>query len=82
VSERIEELKGNLKEGAGKVTGDRELEAEGRGEKTIAQTERKIKGTAEETKGKLEQGIGKLTGDESTRAQGTVDRIEGETERR
>jgi uncharacterized protein YjbJ (UPF0337 family) len=81
MSDRIDELKGNLKEGAGKATGDRELEAEGRGERTIAETKRNVKGAANETKGRIEQGIGKLTDDNETRAEGTADRIKGETQR-
>ena len=34
--ERIDEVKGAVKEGVGKVTGDKKLEKEGAAEKTIA----------------------------------------------
>ena len=33
---KLEQVKGNLKKGFGKVTGDKELETEGLAEKTIA----------------------------------------------
>jgi uncharacterized protein YjbJ (UPF0337 family) len=81
MDERLRELKGNLKEGAGRLTGNRELEAEGRGEKEVARAQRKVKATGEEIKGRVEQGIGNMTGDESTRAEGTVDRTRGDIDR-
>jgi len=77
MSDRIDELKGSVKEGAGKISGERDLEAEGRGERTVAETKRNVKGAANEAKGRIEQGIGKLTDDEKTRAEG----IKGETQR-
>jgi uncharacterized protein YjbJ (UPF0337 family) len=81
MGERIDELKGNLKEGAGKVTGNTEMEAEGRGEKTLAQGRREIKGAANQVKGNIEEGVGRLTGDDSTRAQGMADEARGNADR-
>ena len=81
MEERIDELKGSLKEGAGRVTGDTELQAEGRGEREIAKAERNIKGAGEQIKGGIERGVGKLTGDESTQAQGIADETKGDINR-
>jgi uncharacterized protein YjbJ (UPF0337 family) len=81
MGDRFDELKGNLKEGAGKVTGNTDMEAEGRGERETAHASREVKGAANQVKGNIEQGIGKLTGDDSTRAQGMADRTKGDAER-
>jgi uncharacterized protein YjbJ (UPF0337 family) len=80
-NERIDEFKGSVKEGAGKLTDDPQLEAEGRGEKTIAKTERTVKGVGNQVKGAIEQGVGKLTGDDETRAEGKVDSTRGDIDR-
>jgi uncharacterized protein YjbJ (UPF0337 family) len=81
MGDRIDELKGNVKEGAGKMTGNTEMEAEGRGEKTLAQGRREVKGAANQIKGNIEQGVGRLTDDDSTRAQGMADQAKGNAER-
>ena len=81
MGDRIDELKGNLKEGAGKVTGNTDMEAEGRGEKTMAQGKREVKGAANQIKGNIEEGVGRLTGDDSTRAQGKAEEAKGNIER-
>ena len=81
MGDRIDELKGNLKEGAGKVTGNTDMEAEGRGEKTMAQGKREVKGAANQIKGNIEEGVGRLTGDDSTRAEGKADQAKGNVER-
>ena len=81
MSERIDELKGTIKEGAGRLTDDKELEAEGRGEKTIARAERTVKGVGDQIKGGIERGIGKMTGDKETEAKGAADQLKGDVER-
>lgn len=81
MEERIDEFKGGLKEGAGKITGDTELEAEGRGEREIARAERNIKGVGDQVKGTVERGVGKLTGDEALEAEGTLNQRKGDIER-
>ena len=81
MSERIDETKGNLKEGFGKVTGNRDMEVEGKAEHDSARAKREVKGAANQVKGSVEEGLGKVTGDEETRARGTADRIKGDTQR-
>jgi uncharacterized protein YjbJ (UPF0337 family) len=81
MGERMEEMKGNLKEGVGKITGDRDMQAEGEAEKDTAQAKREVKGVGNQIKGNIEEGIGKVTGDDETRARGMADRLKGDTER-
>jgi uncharacterized protein YjbJ (UPF0337 family) len=81
MSDRVDELKGTLKEGAGRLTDDKELEAEGRGEKTVARAERKVKGIGNQIKGSIERGVGKMTGHEETEARGAADQLKGDAQR-
>jgi uncharacterized protein YjbJ (UPF0337 family) len=81
MGDRLDEMKGNLKEGTGKLTGDREMEAEGRAEHDTAEMRRETKGAANELKGNVEEGLGRVTGDDETRARGTADRLKGETQK-
>jgi uncharacterized protein YjbJ (UPF0337 family) len=81
MSDRIDEAKGNLKEGLGKVTGNERMEAEGRAEHDSAKARREMKGAANQVKGSVEEGLGKVTGDDETRARGMADRIKGDSQR-
>jgi uncharacterized protein YjbJ (UPF0337 family) len=81
MNERIDELKGNIKQGVGKVTGNEELEAEGKAEHDTAKASREVKGTGNQVKGSVEEGVGKMTGDEDTQARGVADRLKGDTQR-
>src|SRR5919202_4580668 len=64
MGERIDEAKGNIKEGVGKLTGDTETQADGRTERDTAKAKREVKGAANKVKGKVEEGLGKVTGDD------------------
>ena len=79
--ERIDETKGNIKEGLGKMTGNRDLQAEGRAEHDTAKAKRNVKGAANQAKGHIEEGLGRVTGDDETRARGVADRMRGDVER-
>jgi uncharacterized protein YjbJ (UPF0337 family) len=81
MGDRIDEAKGNIKEGVGKLTGDTEMQAEGEAEHDTAKAKREVKGTGNAIKGNVEEGLGKVTGDEETRARGVADRIKGDTQR-
>jgi uncharacterized protein YjbJ (UPF0337 family) len=81
MGERIDEMKGNVKEGLGNVTGDRDLQAEGKAERDTAHASREVKGAGNQIKGSVEEGLGKVTGDDETRARGMADRLKGDTER-
>lgn len=81
MGDRIDETKGNVKQGFGKMTGNTDMEAEGRAEKDTAHARREVKGAANQVKGRVEEGLGKVTGDDESRARGTADRIKGDTQR-
>lgn len=80
MSDRIDELKGNVKEGLGKLTGNRRLEAEGEAGSDAARAKRKTKGALREAGGAVKEGFGKLTGDEATQAEGTPEKLRGKAE--
>lgn len=81
MGDRMDETKGNIKEGVGKITGKRDMEAEGRAESDSAHARREVKGAGKQIKGNVEEGLGRVTGDDETRARGTADRLKGDTER-
>jgi uncharacterized protein YjbJ (UPF0337 family) len=81
MGDRLDEMKGSVKQGAGKLTGDKDLEAEGQAEHDAAHATRQAKGIGNQIKGSVEEGVGKLTGDEEARGRGAVDRLKGDTQR-
>jgi len=81
MGDRMDELKGSVKQGAGKLTGDEDLEAAGQAEHDVAHAKRHAKGVGNQLKGTAEEGVGKLTGDEETRARGAADRLKGDVQR-
>jgi uncharacterized protein YjbJ (UPF0337 family) len=81
MGERMDELKGNIKEGVGKATGNRKMEGEGRAQHDAAEASRKIKGGATELKGNVEEGLGNISGDEEVRERGLSDRLKGKLDR-
>jgi uncharacterized protein YjbJ (UPF0337 family) len=81
MGDRMHEIKGNVKQGVGKVTGNEELEAEGRVEHDSAHAAREAKGMGNQVKGRVEEGVGRMTGDEETEARGMADRLKGDTQR-
>jgi len=81
MGDRIDEMKGSLKQGAGKLTGDQDLEAEGHAEHDVAHAARQTKGIGNQLKGSLEETVGKLTDDEEARARGAATRLKGDAQR-
>jgi uncharacterized protein YjbJ (UPF0337 family) len=81
MADRVDELKGNLKEGVGKLTRNRRLEAEGESEANAARAKRRVKGSVKEAGGSIAEGVGKLTGNRSMEAKGKAQRVRGETDR-
>jgi uncharacterized protein YjbJ (UPF0337 family) len=77
----MDEARGNLKEGFGKVTGNREMQAEGKAEHDSAKARREVKGAGNQVKGNVEEGLGRMTGDDETVARGTADRMKGDAQR-
>ena len=81
MGDRMHEVKGDIKKGVGKLTGNEELEAEGRAEHDSAHAAREAKGMGNQVKGHIEEGVGQMTGDEETRARGAADRLKGDVQR-
>ena len=78
MGERIDELKGNVKAGVGKLTGDARTEVDGRGEAQSARAKRKAKGAFQKAGGSLKEGVGDMLGNEQMESQGKADRLKGE----
>ena len=81
MSDRLDELKGNVKEGVGKLTGKKRLQGEGASEAQSARTKRRVKGTGQQLAGEVKEGVGKLTGDKGLEGKGKSDRVKGESKR-
>ncbi len=81
MGDRIDEMKGDVKEGWGKLTGNERVEAEGEAEADTARAKRHAKGALEEAGGHLKEGVGHALGDESLEAQGKADRLRGASKR-
>jgi uncharacterized protein YjbJ (UPF0337 family) len=81
MNERVDELKGDVKQGLGKITGNERLEAEGKAEHDVAKAEREAKGAANQLKGRVKEEVGKLTGNENLEAEGAADRLKGDVQR-
>ena len=80
MSDRIEELKGDIKKVAGDLTGNKRLEAEGEAQSDEARAARKTKGTLNEAVGSVREGLGKLTRDDATQAEGTAEKLRGKAQ--
>jgi uncharacterized protein YjbJ (UPF0337 family) len=78
---RADEIKGGLKEVAGKLTGDDGLEAEGKAQKTAGKAERKTSGAFHEAKGSVKSGIGDMIDSPTLEAEGEAEKLGGKVER-
>ncbi len=81
MDERLDELKGQVKEGAGELTGNERLEAEGEAEQASARTERNVKGAGDQLIGGAKEGLADLTGDRSLEAEGEAQGLRGDARR-
>ena len=66
-----DKAKGAIKDAAGKVTGDKKLESEGKMDKEH------VKGAADKAKGAIKETAGKMTGDKKLETEGKVDKVKG-----
>jgi uncharacterized protein YjbJ (UPF0337 family) len=81
MSDRMDELKGNVKEGVGKLTGNERLEAEGDTEADAAKARRETKGAVRQVGGKVKEAVGDLTGNDRLEAEGEADQLRGTVDR-
>ena len=75
------EIKGGLKEGLGKLTGDDSLEQEGRAQKGMGRAQRKTGGAVNEAKGNVKKAAGEVLDSPSLKAEGEAERLRGRAER-
>jgi|SwirhisoilCB1_FD_contig_31_13648965_length_313_multi_4_in_0_out_0_1 uncharacterized protein YjbJ (UPF0337 family) len=78
---RTEELKGSVKETAGKAFGNERLEAEGKADKLKGKSERHAAGMKDSAVGNVKKAAGNLTGDDSMYAEGQAQDVKGKAER-
>ena len=81
MGDRIDELKGDIKQGVGKITGNERLKAEGKTDANAARAKRRVKGSLQEAGGEIKEGVGKVTGNKSMEAKGKAQRRAGESAR-
>lgn len=80
MGDRIDELKGNVQEGLGKLTGNEQMEAEGEVRSGTARAKRKTRGALRQAGGAVKEGFGKMTGREVTEAEGAAEQLRGKAE--
>lgn len=78
---RGKELKGGLKEAAGKVLGNERMEAEGKADKTAGKAARETAGAGNEAVGNVKSGVGKALGNERLQGEGKGQRLKGKVQR-
>jgi len=78
---RSNEIKGGLKEAAGKLVGDDALEAEGATQKEAGRAERKTSGAFHEAKGSVKSAIGDMVDSPTLEAEGETEKLRGKAER-
>jgi len=78
---KADEIKGGLKQGLGKLTGDKGLQAEGATQKESGRVRRKAGGAAKEAKGSAKRAAGKVIDSPTLQAEGEADRLGGRSEK-
>jgi uncharacterized protein YjbJ (UPF0337 family) len=81
MGDRVDEMTGNVKEAAGKVTGNQQQEAEGRAEAEAARVRREGSAMQDDVTGNIKEGVGKVTGDQDLQAQGAWDKTKADIKR-
>jgi uncharacterized protein YjbJ (UPF0337 family) len=79
--ERMDEMKGSVKEAVGKAVGNERLAAEGSAQHDTAKATRETKGAADQVKGNLKMAAGKALGNERLHAEGQADDMRGTLKR-
>jgi uncharacterized protein YjbJ (UPF0337 family) len=81
MGDRLDELKGNVKEGFGKLTGNERLEDEGDSQADAAKARRETKGAMRQAGGKVKKTVGDLIGNDRLEAEGKADELRGRADR-
>jgi uncharacterized protein YjbJ (UPF0337 family) len=81
MTDRLDEAKGRLKEEVGDLTGNEQMEREGRTEAEGARFRREAEGAIDKGVGKVQEEWGDLTDDPETEARGRARQLEGDVKR-
>jgi uncharacterized protein YjbJ (UPF0337 family) len=77
MGDRVDEAVGNTKKVVGDLTGNEEMEQEGKAEADRAKFERETEGAVDKAAGKAQETWGQITGDEDTEFAGKTRQAEG-----
>jgi uncharacterized protein YjbJ (UPF0337 family) len=78
---RGQELKGTIKEAAGKTLGNERMAAEGKADRATGKAVRETAGAGNLAAGSIKRGAGKALGNERLQGEGTVQRLKGKVQR-
>ena len=78
---RTEELKGSVKESAGKMFGNEQWQAEGKADKLKGKSEREMAGMKDTAAGTMKKAAGRAIGNEQMRVEGEAQHLKGKAER-
>jgi uncharacterized protein YjbJ (UPF0337 family) len=81
MSTRIDEMKGQIKQGVGTVSGNDEMQREGQTEAEAAKLRREAEGTVDKGVGKVQETVGDVTDDPETELKGKARQVEGDIKR-
>ena len=80
MTDRMDELKGTVKQTVGKATGNEDLEAQGQTEQAGAKAARETKGAANQATGSVKATVGDALDDEQLQAEGEAQKAKGKTQ--
>ena len=78
---RTDEVKGSVKETAGKMLGNEQWQAEGKADKLKGKSEREMAGMKDSAVGSMKKAAGHVMGNEQMRAEGEAQHLKGKAER-
>ena len=81
MSDRVDEVKGQIKQGVGDLTGNEEMEREGQAEADRAKIEREAEGAVDKAVGNVQETWGDITDDPEAEAKGKARQVEGDIKR-
>jgi uncharacterized protein YjbJ (UPF0337 family) len=81
MTDRIDELQGQIKKGIGSLTGNDEMKREGEAQEQTAKLKREAEGTVDKGVGKAQETVGDVTGDTETELKGKARQVEGDAKR-
>jgi uncharacterized protein YjbJ (UPF0337 family) len=81
MGDRIDELQGRAKQGVGTLTGDEDMEREGKAEADWAKAKRETEGAFDQGVGRAQEVTGDILDDEDMEARGKARQLEGDVKR-